>query len=70
MHNDILNWKEKLPILLKAHSHTVWQMFIEKLLKQSKLEMLEWFRVSVIGYDDSKARMMVEAKKLEIEKDL
>ena len=38
-----------------------------KLLNIAKLEMLDWFNQSVIGWPDSKQRFMVKVKRIEIE---
>ena len=38
-----------------------------KLLNIAKIEMLDWFNESVIGYPDAKQRFMVKVKKIEIE---
>lgn len=38
MHNDIINWKDKIPMLIDNGSVVIWTMFIEKLLSQAKEE--------------------------------
>lgn len=47
------------------------EMFIEKILSQNtnntKVEMLDWFNRSVIGYDDNKQRFLVKVEKIKIE---
>jgi len=40
-----------------------------RLLCIAKIEMLDWFNNSVIGYPDAKQKFMVKVKKIEIEEE-